>query len=127
LYQKALDLLEHVPIRPEVSIPMHRRRRGNNPGVSGLPQQLEMIWRLITNGIFKFMYYFSDEVKPSDVEGTKEDQVNYGRTPERRQIPQVEDAIKLLDEASSRYNHADSLFLLGELYFVSSYYGFYRI
>ncbi|RKP26333.1 hypothetical protein SYNPS1DRAFT_14339, partial [Syncephalis pseudoplumigaleata] len=69
------------------------------------------------------MYYFSDEVKDASADADKagEQRVDYGRTPERRLIPQVEEAIQLLEQASKQYHHADSLFLLGELYFHGLY------
>ncbi|KAI9599526.1 hypothetical protein BDF19DRAFT_381633 [Syncephalis fuscata] len=68
------------------------------------------------------MYNFSDEVKDASYNGDKSStQENSGRTPERRTIPRVEEAIQLLTEAGTKYQHPDALFLLGELYFHGLY------
>ena len=77
--------------------------------------------RWLIDGVFSFMYQLSDEIKDASSNAARPaGHDDSGRTPERRTIPRVDEAIQLLSEAAQKYQHPDALFLLGEMYFVSN-------
>ncbi|RKP06995.1 hypothetical protein THASP1DRAFT_17714, partial [Thamnocephalis sphaerospora] len=96
------------------------RRRKDTTSANLLEFQLDQLWRRLLN----FLTYspFNFGVKNLDATSDRSVSVdNDGRTPGRRVIPRVEEAVTLLREAGLQHNHPDALYFLGEIYFHGLY------